>query len=309
MSSSSNTTIPDIALLSPYNYVPTEWICILILVLFIISTCAHAVEATIFRIWWLFPTAVLSGIMEILGWSGRVWSSRNPILQDPFLMQICMTIIGPTPLLAANFVLLGQIIPILGSQYSRLTAKTYTIVFCTCDVTALVIQAAGGGIAASATDEQGTKLGANIMLAGIAIQLVAIVIYMALATEILVRYSLKSPVRDPAGASPWASTSVDAMDTRLKLMVSGLGMITIFLLIRSIYRLIELSDGWNGRIISTQVYFNVLDGGMVILATYTLNFFHPGFLLRPEHKGHEYTSETTLPLEKRHGDSTPKVIA
>lgn len=109
--SSSNTTIPDIALLSPYNYVPTEWICILILVLFIISTCkeesrslaklssfsdvlsldsltgAHAVEATIFRIWWLFPTAVLSGIMEILGWSGRVWSSRNPILQDPFLMQ------------------------------------------------------------------------------------------------------------------------------------------------------------------------------------------------------------------------------
>lgn len=40
-----------------------------------------------------------------------------------------MTIIGPTPLLAANFVLLGQIIPILGSQYSRLTAKTCEYVY------------------------------------------------------------------------------------------------------------------------------------------------------------------------------------
>ena len=64
---------------------------------------------------------------------------------------------------------------------------------------------------------------------------VAIVIYMALATEILVRYSLRSPVRDPTGTSPWASTSVDVMDTRLKLMISGLGMITIFLLIRCVH--------------------------------------------------------------------------
>jgi len=40
-----------------------------------------------------------------------------------------------------------------------------------------------------------------------------------------------------------------------------------------------LSDGWNGRIISTQVYFNVLDGAMVTLAIYTLNIAHPGLLL------------------------------
>lgn len=66
----------------------------------------------------------------------------------------------------------------------------------------------------------------------------------------------------------------------------------------AIYRVAELSDGWNGTIISTQVYFSkfsfcvnkakrsnfspldVLDGAMIVLAIYTLNFFHPGFLLR-----------------------------
>ncbi len=39
-------------------------------------------------------------------------------------------------------------------------------------------------------------------------------------------------------------------------MIVGLALDGIFILIRSIYRTIELSDGWTGRIISTQVYFS-----------------------------------------------------
>lgn len=37
--------------------------------------------------------------------------------------RITMTIIAPTPLVAANFVILGRIIGILGTQYSRLGPK------------------------------------------------------------------------------------------------------------------------------------------------------------------------------------------
>jgi hypothetical protein len=47
----------------------------------------------------------------------------------------------------------------------------------------------------------------------------------------------------------------------------------------SVYRVIELASGWTGRIIHTQVYFNVLDAGMVVLAIFTLNIAHPGLLL------------------------------
>ena len=36
--------------------------------------------------------------------------------------RIATTIIAPTPLIAANFVILGQIIKRLGQQYSRLSA-------------------------------------------------------------------------------------------------------------------------------------------------------------------------------------------
>jgi hypothetical protein len=40
----------------------------------------------------------------------------------------------------------------------------------------------------------------------------------------------------------------------------------------SIYRIIELTGGWEGHIIRTEVYFNVLGGATVVLAIFTLNF-------------------------------------
>ena len=40
--------------------------------------------------------------------------------------RITTTIIAPTPLIAANFVILGQIIKRLGQQYSRLSARWCT---------------------------------------------------------------------------------------------------------------------------------------------------------------------------------------
>lgn len=260
-----------------YNYTPTLWICTLFVVLFSISGILHIIEALYTRLWFMFPTAVLAMIGEILGWSARLWSSQNVFAQTPFLIQICATIIAPTPLLAANFIILGEVIRRLGQQYSRLNATAYTIVFLACDIIALVIQAAGGGVASSAdTDGKDPSSGGHIMLGGIVFQLVAISVYMALATEFVLRYVKDRPVR--AGAM---SGSTAGLDKRMHLMLFGLALSSLAIFIRSVYRVIELADGWNGRIISTERYFDWLDGGMITLATFTTNIFHPGVLLGP----------------------------
>lgn len=44
---------------------------------------------------------------------------------------------------------------------------------------------------------------------------------------------------------------------------------------RSIYRSIELAQGWNGEIIENQMLFNILDGMLILLATLTFVFVHP----------------------------------
>ncbi|KAK0492326.1 RTA1 like protein-domain-containing protein [Armillaria luteobubalina] len=276
---------------SPYGYTPSKGIALTFIILFGISTLTHTAQSIYFRMWWAFPTIILAGCLEILGWSGRFWSSISPSLSNPFMIQITATIIGPTPLVAANFIILGAIIRILGPAYSRLSPRAYSIIFVSCDILSLVIQGGGGGIASSASDRndlKGAKLGSNVMLAGIVFQLVVITFYAILACEFFVRYTHNRPVarlfaRKKRNDSLVTLSSPNlprgVLDTKIKMMLFALVFNTLCLFIRSIYRTIELADGWNGRIILTEVYFNVLDGAMVVLAIYTLNFAHPGVLI------------------------------
>ncbi|KAJ7627937.1 RTA1-like protein [Mycena polygramma] len=257
---------------SQYGYIPHEYVAIIFVVLFGISTILHIGQATYYRMWWLLPTACLCGLGELVGWSGRLWSSYSPSFSNPFMMQITSTIIAPTPLIAVNFILLSWIVTRLGPCYSRLTPIWYTIIFVSCDILALIIQGAGGGIASSASTLSGANLGANIMLAGIVFQFVAIITYSTLAADFLRRYHKDLPV------SP-APNDRGVIDGKLKTTIAALAFSTLVLFIRSIYRIVELASGWNGRIIHTEVYFNVLDGGMVVLAIFAINFAHPGRLL------------------------------
>ncbi|KZP25058.1 RTA1 like protein [Athelia psychrophila] len=264
--------------LSAYHYIPTKYVCIIFVALYGVHIVLHLTQAIHYRMWWLFPTVILAGAAETLGWSARLWSSINFLANTPFMIQISVTIIAPTPLVAANFIILGRIVHKLGARYSRLSPKWYTIIFCGFDIVSLVIQAIGGGVASSADTQSGSAFGANIMLGGIASQTVFITIYVIFGAEFFWRFLNDRPVRGEAASHKLDGPRV-IMDRQLKTMILALSFNTFCLYVRAVYRLIELSDGWNGTVIATQIYFNVFDGAMVTLAIYTLNFFHPGRLL------------------------------
>ncbi|KAK0462876.1 RTA1 like protein-domain-containing protein [Desarmillaria tabescens] len=293
-----------------YGYTPTEYVTIIFVALFGGSTFAHTVQSLHYRLWWPFPTIILAGTLEVLGWSGRLWSSFSPTLRTPYMIQIVTTIIGPTPLVAGNFIILGGIISLLGPAYSRLSPKYYSWIFVSCDIISLIVQGAGGGIAASAKDASGATLGGNIMLGGIVFQLVVITCYAILATEFLIRYLQNRPIYARIGSTAARQSEVTLpsneqyfrgdLSRKIKLMMIALSFNTLCLYIRAIYRTIELSDGWNGRIITTEVYFNVLDGAMVVLAIYAINFAHPGWLLGQYPANVDTkSSESVLELESR----------
>ncbi|PCH37954.1 RTA1-domain-containing protein [Wolfiporia cocos MD-104 SS10] len=262
---------------SPYGYQPDIWIGILFIVLFGLSTICHLVQGIHYRLWWILPTIVLAGCMELIGWAGRLWSGYNVLLNTPYLMQIVCTILAPTPLVAASFVMLGQCIRRLGQQYSRLSAKWYTAVFCSCDVIALVIQALGGASASAAVNQgKSAKTGGNIMLAGIVFQLVAITFYMLLAAEFVLRYLYNKPIK--AGA---VAPTAYGWDSNMKQMIATLAFSSLCIYVRSFYRTIELANGWQGYIIHTERYFVIMDALMITFAMWIMNICHPGRLLGP----------------------------
>lgn len=261
----------------PFNYVPSFAAGATFVILFSLVTGLHIGQALHRKVWWLFPTVVAGGVGEIIGWVGRLWGSREPRSMDPYLMQITTTIISPTFILAANFLIVIRVILKLGPQYSRLRPRLYTIVFCSCDVIALVVQSIGGAIASLAKNTKDADKGGHIALGGIVFQFAAIVVYMLLTTEFLIRYYLNKPFRHLdtfiGTSSPVGSKS------KTNQMIFGVCFSSLCMFIRGVYRTIELTGGWSGSVISNQSLFIGFDSGMIVLAMFVLNVFHPNRLL------------------------------
>lgn len=269
---------------SPYHYIPTKSIAVTFVSLYSLSTIIHIGQAVHARMWWLFPTVCFAGFLEVAGWGARLWSSFRPESMTPFELQITATIIGPTPLVAANFIILSRIIERLGPSFSRLKPKLYAYLFCSCDIISLVVQAAGGVVASRAVSHDGDPTtGGHIMLGGIIFQMITISVYVCCALEFVIRYCGDKPIRREGTTLSGLRRGI--LDMRLRLLLTALAFSTVFLFIRAVYRTIELTDGWSGRIISTEKYFNILDGGMITLAIFTFNFAHPSYLLRPDPHG------------------------
>lgn len=287
----------------PYGYVPTEWICILFVVLFSITTLLHTIQALIYKrpkLLWILPTIVICGIAEIIGWGGRLASSHKPFDINFFLIQISTTILAPTFLTAGLYTVLGTIIKQLGSQYSRLAPQAYLIAFITADAVALIVQAVGGAKASIAFQNgHSPNPGGHVMLIGIVLQLVGILFYIALATEFFLRFHFERPLpgrmptirqeenlENPVDEASLKGTvtpspsykGILTLPRGTLIVIAGMAVSTFFVLLRTGYRTVELSDGWTGRIITTQRYFNYLDGAPICIALFTLNVLHPRFV-------------------------------
>lgn len=278
-------TAPDVTNASDitgfFKHPLSEPMCILFLVLFGLSTAMHTWQCVKYRSWWFLPT-VVTGMLELLGWSARLWLSKSPLALTPYEIQLVGTIIGPTPLVAANFIVLGKIINRLGPQYSRLSPKLYTILFVSFDCICLAVQGAGGAIAANAVGQlQDPTTGGHIILGGIVAQMAFILLFIGCGIEFFVRVHFRAPARILVVPTTPKCGKLSMRDMNMKYMIAALCFTTVCVLIRAIYRTCELAQGWNGTIITTEIYFNVFDGCMIVLAMYALNIAHPGFLLSP----------------------------
>ncbi|KAL4918520.1 RTA1 like protein-domain-containing protein [Aspergillus aurantiobrunneus] len=251
---------------TPYGYPPSLAAGIVFLVLFGLTMIGHTIQMVWKRTWWCAVFAVGS-LTEVIGWAGRTWSAECPYNSQAFLMQITTLIIAPTFYTAGVYVLLGRFIQILGRDSSVLSPRVYLFIFCTCDVISLVIQAIGGGMASVQADKENgnTTPGTNIMVAGIVFQMASITVFVLCAAD-FVRRTLRRRL-------------LQSMTGTFVPLLAAMIFSVICIYIRSIYRTIELLQGWDGYLITTERFFIALDGAMMTLAVAIFNFLHPGWFL------------------------------
>jgi hypothetical protein len=199
---------------------------------------------------------------------------NSPFDNNYFLMYLVTLTIAPALLTAAIYLCLSRIVIVYGPHLSRFAPRTYTLVFCTCDIISLVLQALGGGIASTADTVSSSDLGKNIMLAGLGFQVFSLILFALAAGEFALRVHQNKGGRNPRYEELVSSKLFKSF--LFGLVVAG---VTIF--VRSVYRCIELSGGFNGTLfVSDEALFMVLEGVMIVLATTCLTVLHPAVAFR-----------------------------
>ena len=272
---------------------------------------------------WSFATAlVLGAFLEMAGYVGRVLMNDNPWFPPAFKLQIVCLILAPTFVAAGVYLTLKHIILYLGPEHSRLKPRLFTWIFIGCDVGSLILQAAGGGVAAAAgNDQEVLKIGDDIIIAGIAFQVATMATCGILALEFFIRVW-----KTGTGLSPAKEESDDfrpMSSTKIKLAIAGEVFAYFTVLIRCIYRYVhiyslhrfdarlttasipEMAGGWGNPLMRKEDEFLVLDGmcvcpytcftsndadanmlrRMIALAVLSFTVAHPAFYLRTIRKG------------------------
>ncbi|KAI4152179.1 MAG: hypothetical protein L6R39_001877 [Caloplaca ligustica] len=225
---------------------------------------------------WSFTGSIFGGlVLEILGYVSRVQMHYNPWNGDAFLMYIIVLTIAPCFLTAAIYLSLSRIILVYGEPLARFKPRTYTIIFIGCDVFSLVLQAIGGALADTASTNSLLQTGINIMIAGLAFQVVSLTVFAVLCADFA--WSVRRKGGDVSrgtlqGKLPYCSVGM------FYSFIIALAVATLTIYIRSCFRVAELQGGFDGELANDQITFMVLEGTMVSIACIALTAVHPGFV-------------------------------
>ena len=156
-----------------------------------------------------------------------------------------------------------------------LKPKLFGILFVTADVFCILIQGSGGGISSSGGN---TKMGSDLTLAGIILQFLCVLAYTVFLVDFCRRYYYNIPFRRIGYTHDRMALYDGKEKLKLTLMLTMLSSTTLLVIIRSIYRIAELSNGFQSEIAKNQLLFDVLDGAMMLISYYITIGLHPTFL-------------------------------
>lgn len=250
-----------------------------------------------------FLALVIGAFCEGIGLLLRIPLRNNPHSTGLYIVMYLFVVLSPCALLAGDYILLGRLVDhIDGERFLRpLKPRLVSRVFIISDVVTFLIQAAGGGLSISTTIST-AEAGGHIFLAGLAAQLASFTLFSLAWLLCSYRMVREDRKRWDENVGNWKS------------LYFALGFSAICFLIRSIYRTIELSQGYIGYLATHERYFLGLDTLPLFIGVLSYLFFWPGVYIQPETR-FERRNELTpngghdVDLETRHNSGEQTLVA
>ncbi|ADV20937.1 integral membrane protein [Cryptococcus gattii Ru294] len=253
---------PSTDMCNPMRYIPNKGINIAAAILYFLVAAILTFHAFRQKANY-FLALVIGAWCEGIGMALRIAFRTNPHSSGLYIVCYLFVVLSPCAFLAGDYILLGRLVQYLDAHhYLRpLRAQLVSWIFIISDVTTFLIQAAGGGLS-TASDVQTAQTGGHIFLAGIAAQLVSFM-FFTIACLIF-------------GIRAWREDKELWQRPGWKPLFFALGFTCICFLIRSVYRTVELSQGYVGYLAIHERYFLGLDCLPLLLGIATYVFFWPG---------------------------------
>lgn len=244
-----------------YHYRPSIAAAVIFIILFFTTTALHIYQAIRKRAWFLIPF-VIGGIFQFLGYIGRALSWNDQWALGPYIMQALLLLLAPALYAASIYMILGRIILLTeGEPYSLIRRNWLTKIFVAGDVLSFCIQGGGGGIM-SGGGEKNVDTGEMMIIVGLWVQIVVFGLFVIVA--LLFQRKGRVHLQTMAETVPWR-----------KFIYSLYGM-SLLILIRSLFRVIEYIQGNNGYLLKHEVFLYIFDALLMLAAMIIMNVVHPG---------------------------------
>lgn len=123
-------------------------------------------------------------------------------------------------------------------------------------------------------------LGTNIMIAGLAFQVVTILTFIACSVDFSIRTIRRQRALGEEAFDQRSEIVKVRNSRRLKAFLCALSLSAFCILWRSAFRVAELSEGWKGPLMGHQYMFVGFEGILIVVAVAVLNIFHPALCMK-----------------------------
>jgi hypothetical protein len=123
------------------------------------------------------------------------------------------------------------------------------------------------------------------MVAGLTFQVFTLFVFMGLCIDFALRTRSRYKALGAAALDQSPLLHQLRNSWRFKSFLAALALATICIFWRSVYRVAELGEGWQGHLIRQQWLFVGFEGVMVIVACFALNIFHPAVMFKEAMEG------------------------
>jgi len=274
-----------------WHYLPSTPAAAIFCVLFAIATIAHFWRLFKTRAWfclaftlgalcmilifhallilWLVPFPdinLTSAIVEVIGYAARATAHDRTDALMPYIIQNLFILLPPALFAASIYMTLGRIIQAVNGAHLSVIRPTWlTKVFVAGDIFSFLVQGGGGGMMAGG-DADKVKLGQNMILAGLGIQVVMFGLFGL--TAVLFQLKIR---KNP-------TTESYTIDARWEQYLAMLYMVSALIMIRSIFRVVEYVMGTDGYLLENEWTLYVFDAVLMFAVTVLFYWRHPGDL-------------------------------